>query len=617
MKNGQNTVDTFSNKNLMEFAEEVLKNHSDKTIEIEIPLFQRDLSWNDEQKKSFRGCYENEEAFLGTIVLQQQDDSKFIVIDGQQRLNAILEVKNSNTANSSASKKGQILLTREFFSWKSKMEGNNHPGGLENQKGFIQREIEALPKNAKFNWIVYKAEVNAEDLFERINVDHKKLSTFDFFKASYYDAVSKKETSEKDSEFWKNFKDAVAERMSSLRKPDKEQPKSSDWLDRIYSADTFSFDQEEYEWKLRQLLAIAYFIWDEKKVAQHNYYSQTKRDCQDGDKLKEAITNFKDQNDWDEFLKILTTLIQGIKKEDLFLTRQELDGTTKNGFLFYFQAFSMALSSSWLASKQCAFLFKNYFNYREKLKKDETNKTKIEDREQKGPDPELEICRMTIKDLYAIDSPCLKALKSLKDLKVQNYSDNLKIISSTEPSREDLWLADWLLLCALKENNAALFNKTWEESVRSENSGDLFKPTTEPIFRKLQNNYSLPETPNSPETPKPIPFYAGDIEHWLAKNYPIKEEEKKGVEALLNCYGNLCLIPASENESLGDKDVGAKAIWLRSSPNKHRFLPKLMFNAEVVAHLQERFSHDSFSNERLLTFLTFFWAHFISQSLWD
>ena len=62
-------------------------------IRYEVPRFQRDYSWNEEQWEELwldiNECHANEQHYMGYLVLQSTDNKNFIVIDGQQRLTTI------------------------------------------------------------------------------------------------------------------------------------------------------------------------------------------------------------------------------------------------------------------------------------------------------------------------------------------------------------------------------------------------------------------------------------------------------------------------------------------------------------------------------------------------
>ena len=62
-------------------------------IRYEVPRFQRDYSWSEEQWEELwldiEGCDANDQHYMGYLVLQSTDNKNFVVIDGQQRLTTI------------------------------------------------------------------------------------------------------------------------------------------------------------------------------------------------------------------------------------------------------------------------------------------------------------------------------------------------------------------------------------------------------------------------------------------------------------------------------------------------------------------------------------------------
>lgn len=596
------SIQTFLFKNLEEFVGEVNKRASCKAdelatskcteVELQIPLFQRDLSWDQSLISEFKASYEDQETFLGTIVLlespQLQESSckkKFIVIDGQQRLSALF----TSDFNDPALQKGikisidglkteYVSYSREFFAWKD--------GETEVQEvSFLSLGI----KNAKFNWVVYSSDYsNAEQIFEKINVDSKELSTFDTFKAY----CIRNGIIPTEGTFWKNLKNSVAlqligDNTGFSKEKDKYEKDPEGWL--FSTGPGFEFDEEDFEWRLRQLLAIACFAANpqEKK-----YYLAEKRDCKSNDALKEkwkeSATNQKNlKNIFDKFEKIQN----GVKEKDLLIRRPNIelaDTHARNPLLFDFQVYSMAYDY-WISSNNCAYLFKNFVEHSDS---GETN--------------EVEICKKTIEDLYAEDF-LQNATGSLEELKkvlrpLTRLVEIKKLKLAKRPSRRELWISDWLLLYCLTQHNEihGAFLNAWNKANDIINIFEDQKSDGNKIFEEPRSIYGQDGSLKGG-----IPSYCDQVEHWVAQ-----ENHQNATPQFLNWFGNLCLIPGSDNASLSNQPIDGKTNYIEKYCRdlSRYYLPKLVFTSLVTKQRKPGTSVDD-----LIIFLTIFWAHFLTD----
>lgn len=82
-------------KGIQDTSSETLRQLMGNGLTYEVPRFQRDYSWEEEQWEDLwqdmLAVYQKQEPahYLGYLVLQSSDDKNFRVIDGQQRLTTL------------------------------------------------------------------------------------------------------------------------------------------------------------------------------------------------------------------------------------------------------------------------------------------------------------------------------------------------------------------------------------------------------------------------------------------------------------------------------------------------------------------------------------------------
>ena len=213
---------------------------------LEVPTFQRDYSWSEENVEDFIGdiylaMEENsdEEYFIGSMVMVEESNEKKI-IDGQQRLATSFLILLSIFKYIQAKEKDSFkytnlvreddtpklkLNTKDNKYWealfKNLIEGDeistNEIKEIKNARGMCEKKIgeiktkgkiedfkKFLLENVKIALVEVNDEVNAYFIFEVLNDRGQELSSLELIKNYFYKVASEnsQETLNKSQELW-------------------------------------------------------------------------------------------------------------------------------------------------------------------------------------------------------------------------------------------------------------------------------------------------------------------------------------------------------------------------------------------------------------------------------
>lgn len=414
----------YNNQNLVEFIDALKGN-----IDLILPLYQRDVSWSEELRKSFLKKIDKDKTFLNSIVLVKKCDNslKFEVVDGQQRLLSLLINDESDLQKPLEIQINsyRLRLIREFDEF------------LDIEPIQITCNIRRL-ENAYFNWIVYDNEPSGEQLFQSINIDTRKLSVFDEFIGRAFQA----DTNSEKFKFVKALKNAVARDQLGY---DYDPCQLKDFTDKI----SVPFDPVDFDWTLRLLLGhCVSFTFPKAK------FNNIKMQNIVNDNLRKELKTAQ-PNVIESIRENLAKVTDAITQNRLFLSRRHAKSCCQdtNFVIDKFREFRLLqiyLMSydTWLPTDKCRDLFKLYLE---------------------NPDNPKAIT-FVIQNL---------------DLS-KNFKNKTKYFD-----RKDLFLGDWLLFYALNflgDEDKTIFIKAAKDiQVSNGTSAEIF----EQIFKEMKEQYSI------------------------------------------------------------------------------------------------------------------------------
>ena len=136
----------------------------DSTRVLQIPAYQREISWNEVRVKNLFSDIVNGEKFLGTVLLSTEDQSTYEIIDGQQRTTVIyLIIRCINLALGKDDYKNSVCtFVNETFSQLDKcielaFDINNETLWAEVQKSDFLNQFDSYKKI----WKIIQEEVNS------------------------------------------------------------------------------------------------------------------------------------------------------------------------------------------------------------------------------------------------------------------------------------------------------------------------------------------------------------------------------------------------------------------------------------------------------------------------
>lgn len=631
------------NLNLLDFFEKEKADSGldkEETLTFVIPIYQREFAWTDTERNHLTEEIEkNKTVFLGSIILQRTENPLTLeIIDGQQRITALLNLYKEIRYGNFKLGKSKINLLRDFDKWKENIEGQKNSQ--------LEKDTSILINNVTFNWIIYDSNQSAsETLFQRINIDSKPLSVFDEFKALFIQFESKGIISKTDKTIkWKKIDNLFltnTQKNSNL----KGLPLKSIFKDNGDKSFRYEFNRFEHEWLLRQFLAICYFIVLESSDStnQKSFYKQSKSNLNRQDYFRKAFHGdtlyISEENKKVNFFEaygekvrdVINILVRGIKNNDLLVSRNQplsiknLQNSEAKYLLLSLQVFAMSFQT-WLSENtfdHCALIFKNYYQrIRDKEKSYITNGLNINDIEDISIQTIVKLLKPTDEKGKTKETNLLKSIRKLHSSNIDNLTQQKDIVKSLKElsnyaafSRSDLWIADWMLYFYLFQvRNIDLI----EELFKTQKSNDAFFKAfytardtfkSHPIFSNINDDVinNLLSSLRDVYLPKenylsqlPVLTFSADIEHWCPQN----SKSKYGKTNNLNYYGNLCLIPTSLNSQLSDQIPITKVNQVIEI--QKNLLPKLVLTALITDQLKVK------AEEDLINFLTIFWLSFIS-----
>lgn len=179
-----------------------------------IPIYQRRYSWEEKQITELFDTLTNNDGlsdiFMGTIQLNHENEEKYEIIDGQQRLTTFILLLEALDIKDSLYKSFKLLnIDTDLDTLLS--EENNNPDKSVSQiyksaKKIIKKYIEdkeAIKENLKRTYFVVLETENRQPseiitIFNRLNTTGLDLNSTDIFKIDYYDYLKRKYSSEED-----------------------------------------------------------------------------------------------------------------------------------------------------------------------------------------------------------------------------------------------------------------------------------------------------------------------------------------------------------------------------------------------------------------------------------